>query len=311
MSPDVPEIDARALFGAPGPARAAELEKIRTAVHRIGFMTVRGTALDAAAVGRALDAYRRFFLLPHAAKLPCSMARTGSNRGWGAPGAERVDPKANPDFKEVFDSGPELPADDPLTAHTYYAPNLWPDEPPDFRETVTGYYAAACTVALHLLSAVAEAIGERPDRFDDEFDRPMALLRGNYYPPRPADAGANDFGIAPHTDYGCLTLLATDGSPGLEVRTIGDGWIPVTAPPGTFIVNFGEMLQSWSAGRVVATEHRVIGGADERLSIPLFFNPRYDVDIAPPGSTEPRLAGDHLSRRYDDTYVHRRPPTPG
>ena len=52
----------------------------------------------------------------------------------------------------------------------------------------------------------------------------MALLRGNYYPSRPDWAGAKDFGIATHTDYGCLTLLATDGSPGLEVRKRGGGW---------------------------------------------------------------------------------------
>ena len=71
------------------------------------------------------------------------------------------------------------------------------------------------------------------------------------------------------------------------------------------------MLEHWTAGRVVATPHRVVGGAHERLSVPLFFNPRHDADIAPPGSPEPRLAGDHLARRYDETYVHRRSATAG
>ena len=32
---------------------------------------------------------------------------------------------------------------------------------------------------------IAEAIGEDRGFFDDKFARPMALLRGNYYPPRP------------------------------------------------------------------------------------------------------------------------------
>ena len=306
---DIPEIDARRLFGESGPARAAELDKVRTAAVDVGFMTVSDTALDAAAVTRVLDAYRRFFHQPDAAKRPHDMSATGSNRGWGASGAEQVDPAANPDYKEVFDTGAELPADDPLRAHAYYAPNLWPDEPADFRPVVTDYYARACAVALRLLSAVAESLSEPPDHFADAFDKPMTLLRGNYYPPRPDHATGNDFGIAPHTDYGCLTLLATDGTPGLEVATRGGGWLPVTAPPGTFAVNFGEMLEHWTAGRVVATPHRVVGGAHERLSVPLFFNPRHDVDIAPPGSPEPRLAGDHLARRYDETYVHRRTAT--
>ena len=304
----IPEIDARTLAGGAGAARAAALEQVRVAAEEIGFMTVSHTAVTADEVGRALDAYRRFFHLPEARKRPCDMAVTGSNRGWGASGAEQVDPRANPDYKEVFDSGPELPPGDPLTRRTYYAPNLWPEEPADFRDTVVRYYERASDVALTLLSAVAEAIGERADHFDGAFERPMALLRGNYYPPRPERAGSADFGIAPHTDYGCLTLLATDGSPGLEVATRRGGWIPVAVPPGTFVVNFGEMLERWTDGRVVATPHRVIGGPDERISVPLFFNPRHDVDISPPGSDEPLLAGDHLARRYDETYVHRRPP---
>ncbi|MEO1363090.1 MAG: 2OG-Fe(II) oxygenase family protein, partial [Pseudomonadota bacterium] len=110
--------------------------------------------------------------------------------------------------------------------------------------------------------------------------------------------------IATHTDYGCLTLLATDGSPGLEVRRRGGGWIPVSAPPGEFIINFGEMLEFWTAGRVKATPHRVVGGMAERLSVPLFFNPTYDTDVAPPGADAPVLAGEHLSARFRETYVH-------
>ena len=147
-----------------------------------------------------------------------------------------------------------------------------------------------------------------PAFFADKFAKPMALLRGNYYPARPDWAGDKDFGIAAHTDYGCLTLLATDGSPGLEVQTRKSEWVSVNASPGTFIINFGEMLQMWSGGRVVATPHRVIGGDKARISIPFFFNPQHDVNVAPPDLDEVRLAGEHLSRRYDQTYVHRQSP---
>ena len=41
------------------------------------------------------------------------------------------------------------------------------------------------------------------------------------YSEQPTSATDKDFGIATHTDYGCLTLLATDGSLGLEVRKHG------------------------------------------------------------------------------------------
>ena len=301
----IPEIDARVLFDAGHPGYEASLAQVRAAAEDIGFMTLTGTHLTGAEVRQVLDAYQRFFKLPESAKAVYNMAKTGSNRGWGAPGAEQVDPSANPDFKEVFDCGLELSADDSLAEHTYYAPNRWPDEPADFRGIITDYYTQATDISLSLLCAIAEAIGEPANYFADKFDKPMALLRGNFYPSRPADVTDKDFGIAPHTDYGCLTLLATDGSPGLEVQTRKSGWMPVNASPGTFIINFGEMLQMWSGGRVVATPHRVIGGVNERISIPFFFNPRHDVNVAPPGIDEVRLAGDHLSRRYDQTYVHR------
>jgi isopenicillin N synthase-like dioxygenase len=160
-------------------------------------------------------------------------------------------------------------------------------------------------VARGILRGIAQSIGADPSFFDDKFTCPMALLRGNYYPPRPDWAGDKDFGIAAHTDYGCLTFLATDGQPGLEVQPRGSKeWIPLQAPPGEFIINFGEMLEMWTDGRVVATLHRVTGGPHERISVPLFFNPNVETNVAPLGSGKVIRAGDHLSKRYAETYVH-------
>lgn len=303
----IPRIDAAALTDSDHPDHAAAMSGVREGAEVAGFMTVWNTPISEPEVARVIAAYRAFFHLPEEEKARVDMARTGSNRGWGRPGSEQVDPGSNPDYKQVFDSGFELPPGDPFTGMKYYAPNLWPDRPTGFADIVRSYYARACAVALDLLRAVATAIGERPDYFDDRFERPMALLRGNFYPDRPATAGDKDFGIAPHTDYGCLTLLATDGSPGLEVQRRGGGWIPVSAPPGAFIINFGEMLEQWTNGRVVATPHRVVGTAAERISVPLFFNPAHDTNVAPIGSGQIRAAGDHLARRFDETYLHLKP----
>ena len=233
------------------------------------------------------------------------MAATGSNRGWGAPGSEQVDPDANPDYKQVFDCGLTLVEDDPIADEnlSFYTPNLWPTEPGGFAEKLQAYYLKSTEFALDLLCTIADAVGEDGELFRDKFSRPMALLRGNFYPERPAWATDKDFGIATHTDYGCLTLLATDGSPGLEVRKRGGGWIPLSAPPGEFVTNFGEMLEMWTGGKVKATPHRVIGARAERISIPLFFNPNHDANVAPARS-EPIEAWAHLKKRYDETYVH-------
>ena len=303
----IPRIDAQALLNADHPGHGAACEEARRGATEVGFLTVHNTALSAEDIEAVLKAYRDFFHLPAAVKAEHNMARTGSNRGWGTPGSEQVDPNANPDYKQFFDCGLELAPDDPVAALGLqaYAPNIWPDTPPDFAGTLQDYYARACDVAIDLLCAIAGAAEEDGDYFRDKFSRPMALLRGNFYPTRPEWATEKDFGIAAHTDYGCLTLLATDGSPGLEVRRRGGGWIPLAAAPGEFIINFGEMLEMWTGGKIKATPHRVIGTQAERISVPLFFNPNHDVNVAPVGAA-PIAAVDHLQQRFDDTYVHLR-----
>ena len=296
----IPRIDLVRLSG--GDAQA--LRDMHVAATEVGFATVHNTALDGARVREVIETYREFFKLPEADKAPYDMSKTGSNRGWGAAGSEQVDPDANPDYKQFFDSGLSLPKDDPRLSNPFYAANRWPAKPKGFEQIIGRYYTDACAVAMAVLRGVAQSIDAPRDVFDGAFDAPMALLRGNYYPSRPVWAGAKDFGIATHTDYGCLTLLATDGSPGLEVRRRGGGWIQLSAEPGEFIINFGEMMEFWSDGVVRATPHRVVGGKAERISVPLFFNPSHETNVAPMGSDEVVLAGDHLSRRYNETYVH-------
>lgn len=292
----VPRIDAEALLaGVP-----EVVEQVRVAAREVGFLTLYNAPIPVRDIEEVFATYRAFFALPAAQKDKVNMARTGSNRGWGAAGSEQVDPDANPDYKQVFDSGFEVEGSDLAT----YAPNLWPDVPAEFRVVIENYYARALAFSGDLLAAIVGGIGGDSGFFKAQFDQPMALLRGNYYPPRPKDAGARDFGIATHTDYGCLTLLAMDGTPGLEVRKRGGGWIAVSAPVGEFVINFGEMLEMWTDRRVIATPHRVVGGSDERMSIPLFYNPNADTNVAPEGADEPIRAVDHLQKRFNDTYLH-------
>ncbi|MGX9354489.1 isopenicillin N synthase family dioxygenase [Roseobacteraceae bacterium S113] len=282
------------------------MQQLRDGAHEIGFLILKNTPLTGPRVQRVIHAYGEFFRLPERAKQAVDMARTGANRGWGGPGSEQVDPEANPDYKQVFDCGFELAKDDALRAEdlAVYADNLWPEGEGDFRAEVQAYYTAALDVAHGLLTGLAAAIGADEGYFSNKFTRPMALLRGNYYPPRPDWAGAKDFGIAEHTDYGCITLLATDGTPGLEVKKRDGAWISVTADPGAFVINFGEMLEMWTAGAVRATPHRVVGGTSQRISVPMFFNPNHDANVAPEGAEGPILAGDHLARRFEETYLH-------
>ena len=298
----IPVIDFAAMMARD----AATMETLRRGAGEVGFLTLTNTPLGPDRVGKVIESYRAFFRLPERDKDSVNMAKTGANRGWGASQSEQVDPAANPDYKQVFDCGFELAPEDPMRGQSLsvYADNLWPEGQDAFRQEVEAYFSDALGVAQQVLAGIATATGHDASYFADKFSRPMALLRGNYYPPRPRWAGDKDFGIGAHTDYGCITLLATDGVPGLEVEMPDGMCRPLVAQPRTFVINFGEMLEMWTDGAVRATLHRVRGGPDERLSVPLFFNPNHDADVAPAGASEPILAGAHLGKRFRETYVH-------
>ena len=298
----IPKIDVGLLLSGDAKNRDA----LRKGIHEAGFLILTNCGFSKADLEKVFEAYSAFFALPETEKAKVDMARTGSNRGWGRGGAEQVDPTANPDYKEVFDCGYALGPDAPnnLRELTVYGENLWPEALSGFRETLETYLERAMGISRLLLSAIAQEIGQDPNYFAERFEHPMALLRGNYYPPRPDWAGAKDFGIAAHTDYGCITFLATDGTPGLEVLGSDGAWEMVDAQPPEIVINFGEMLEMWTGGFVRATLHRVRGTEKARISVPLFFNPSFDANVAPVGSRKIILAGDHLTKRFEETYLH-------
>ena len=165
--------------------------------------------------------------------------------------------------------------------------------------------------------AFALDLGLPPDFFEAKLDRPMATLRLLHYPPRPATVAEGQLGAGAHTDYGNLTLLATDEVGGLEVRRRdGGGWIPAPVVPDTFVCNIGDCLMRWTNDVYVSTPHRVVSPAGrERYSVAFFLDPNPDALVAcldscagpgRPAKYPPVTAADYLRQRLDATYAHRR-----
>ncbi len=78
-------------------------------------------------------------------------------------------------------------------------------------------------------------------------------------------------------------------------------WVDVPPLPGSYVVNLGGALQRWTNDRLKATTHRVIGLGQERFSVPFFFEPAVDAEIAcAPTCGPPRHApvryGDHVTQ---------------
>jgi isopenicillin N synthase-like dioxygenase len=212
------------------------------------------------------------------------------SEGFVPVGAAPLDAAMGPETKERLDLG--------LTAAT-----RWPSLP-GFREAAECYRAAALGLAADLLRAMAVALDLEDGYFAERMLAPQCVLRLLHYLPVADDA----LTAGPHTDYGAITLLATDGVPGLEVGLPDGTWAPVVAPPGSFVVNLGDMLARWTNERYASTRHRVVGQPAERWSVPFFVNPDPRtvvaclptcVDADHPCRYEPITAGQFLAGRID------------
>ena len=177
-----------------------------------------------------------------------------------------------------------------------------------FVSAVRSYQAAALAAAHGVLEALATTLAV-PGFFAARMSEPQCRLRFLHYrSTERLDDGSAPVFSTPHTDYGAITLLATDGVPGLEVL-LDSAWVPVSAPPGAVIVQLGDMLARWTNDRYRSTPHRVVGSSGtDRYSIPFFVNPDPATVVSTIGSCvtaerperyEPVTAGEFLMARID------------
>lgn len=285
-------------------AQAEAAAAIDAACRELGFFLIAGHGTDPALQARLDASARSFFARPEAEKAAIAMEHGGRAwRGWFPEGGELT--SGRPDRKEGLYFGAELPPDDPrVRAGTpLHGPNQFPADPADLGPAVLAWTRAMTSLGHALVRGVGLALGLAPGWFDAHLTAdPTVLFRIFRYPPHPGTEGG--WGVAEHTDYGLLTILAHDGTPGLQVRSAG-GWIDVPAVDGTFVVNLGDMLERMTGGRYLSTPHRVRhgGGTRDRLSFPFFFDPGWDAEIRP--VPEAALGGPPPEvDRWDGSSVH-------
>ena len=67
-----------------------------------------------------------------------------------------------------------------------------------------------------------------------------------------------------HTDYGVVTVLWADRTPGLEILGDDGAWHGVVPEPGALLVNLGDLTAEWTNDRWRSTLHRVVPPLDAR-----------------------------------------------
>ncbi|MEM7631474.1 MAG: 2OG-Fe(II) oxygenase family protein [Pseudomonadota bacterium] len=288
--------------------RAAFRAKLGVAVRETGFFLLAGSQIPETLRADVLRLADTFFVQPRAEKAKLSILDTPHFRGWGKPGDESLDEtRPEVDTKETFNIGYDLAPEDPrvLADEPFRGVNRWPGIP-GFADTMLAYYEAAQAQASALLSVMAEDLGLPSDHFAPLFTEPLSAMRLLHYPP--ATGAQNEIGAGAHTDYGAITLLMTDGEPGLQVRPRGGDWTDVPNVPGAYVVNIGDCLMRWTNDIYVSTPHRVLPPARQRRSVAFFCEANPDALVAAlPGTGTakypPIRAADYLASRLAATYA--------
>eukprot|EP01118_Nematostelium_gracile_P013301 TRINITY_DN5000_c0_g1_i1.p1 TRINITY_DN5000_c0_g1~~TRINITY_DN5000_c0_g1_i1.p1 ORF type:complete len:207 (-),score=48.88 TRINITY_DN5000_c0_g1_i1:52-672(-) len=200
-----------------------------------------------------------------------------------------------------------------------HGPNQWPEKPEYFKQIFLDYVKEMTKLGASVMACLAVGLGLPEDFFVKEYiSDPFWCMRVIGYPPL---SSSNSEGIScgEHCDYGCLTIVNQDSTPGaLQVRNAKGEWINAEPIPGAFVMNIGDMVKVWTNGRYQSTLHRVVNKAEKfRVSIPFFYEPNFDTTVQPldvcigKGPRFPPIKyGDHLKSKvfsnFDFNYQERK-----
>ncbi|ETS81754.1 hypothetical protein PFICI_06756 [Pestalotiopsis fici W106-1] len=195
------------------------------------------------------------------------------------------------DSKEHFDQGP---TDDKEF------PNQWPSAHglSGFRPFMESFYEQCNDVCLTLMAALEVAWGIDDGSLVARCSPSATDLRLTHYPEievNELQTGRNTR-IAPHTDFGPVTLLFQDSTGGLEIEdrsnTTGNPFVPLPPTDTTeMIINVGDTLTRWTNGRITGGVHQVSvpeAFKDEsgmivpsRMSMAYLFKAARDTSVGP------------------------------
>jgi len=311
---EIPVVDVGPILtNEPDPAVSSQL---LAASQDPGFIYIRNHGIPDEVVDRARASALDFFGLDADQKLCVKVSE--HHRGWLASGEAKMDDDLSPDRKESFIWGDDASAT--IDDHSLRGPNLWPDtDVASLRRDALGWYEHAERLSMHLMRAMAMALGLGLDHFVSRCDRPLSRASFVFYPPQPGEV--DGFGVGPHTDFGTITVLCQDDVGGLEVKTPEGNWVQAPPIEGTLIVNVGDLLERWTNSAFRSAPHRVINRSNnERLSLVFAFdpNPETVVDARSVYPNKPEqhagyepaiTCGDYLDWRFARAFSYRSDPT--
>ena len=290
--------------------RSEALDKI---CIETGFLIIEGHGIPKKVINEQWDIVSKFFSSPLDIKREVRVPYRGYPYGWIGPDQEALaaskGEETPPDLKESFNGGPlNIPKNikDPAAYEFCYQPSLWP-QIDGFREIWESYYSEMESLAKRIMVAFAEALGLESSYFDSFINNPISALRALYYPETKDIIIDKQQRAGAHTDYGSLTiLLPQTGTTGLQIKK-KNTWIDVPAPQDCFVINIGDLMELWTAGRWVSTLHRVIAKPNQspRKSLAYFHQPDWEAIIKPINASfsEKVVSGPYLMEKFKSTNL--------
>ncbi|KAJ9564870.1 hypothetical protein OSB04_000836 [Centaurea solstitialis] len=246
-----------------------ELEKLHLACKDWGFFQMVNHGVSCSLLDKVKEETQEFFNLPMEKKKNF-WQDAGDLQGFGQVFVVSEEQKL--DWGDMFYLI-TLP-------HHRRKPNLFPNLPLPFRDTLEEYSREMKCLALTTLIFIAKASKMEVKDMRVLFDEGTQAMRMNYYPPCPEPEQV--MGLSPHSDASGITfLLQINEVEGLQIKKDGN-WMPVKPLNDAFVVNIGDALEILTNGIYKSIEHRAtVNSEKERLSIATFLGPKLDGDLGP------------------------------
>jgi isopenicillin N synthase-like dioxygenase len=312
ISPDIPLLDISAWRDGTESQRARIAGRMDQALRQSGFLLIENHGVPAGLRDRIRAEASRFFALP--AERKARYATPVAGRGWIPQGGEanafygEVADPGRADMKESITNGRDFRTGDPGVDDKWFTPNVWPDELPELKALAGDFTGQVRDLYYDLLRMSAVALGLAEDFFVSHVRRGPHTFNINRYPPLsltgPAQQG--QYRVAPHTDWGILTILDRQpGYGGLQLQATDGSWADAPFVPDAFTVNVADLLSRWTGERWRSTRHCVLPPPDqapeeELISLIVFLEAEVDTVIKPvAGNRElaPVVAGEWLRSR--------------
>ena len=273
----VPELSLKSYTLGGDAERREFIDALIEGFQYFGFIILRDHSVSAELLARAYVMSKDFFSLPVEEKMRYA-AGPGGQRGYTPFGREHAKDAKVADLKEFWHVGREFAFASPLAK--VYPQNVWPANPPRFRETFLQLYSALEEAGFAMLEALAPSLGVPGDYFRKMATNGNSILRLLHYPPVPADAEPGAVRAAAHEDINLITILVAAEGAGLELLDRDGKWLTVETARDNLIVDAGDMLARVTNDVIPATTHRVVnpkGPNISRYSMPFFMHPHAEA----------------------------------